>query len=210
MGTWFIYSLSKNGVVFYIGKTDSLNRRHREHMKVYGNDIAIEKLHEINCSLEDAFIFESKIIKEYLDKGFILENSPKEYSVKIDDKCLNCGSNITKSIGKRTKLYCSDNCRASFNQKKKNKTKSICLSDWVKLESGELPPEWVEKYFKKYPDRIPKTTSPAPGDQLDKQPSTVTSEKKHSLWKEGDPREGTMAFMRKYDCNTYDELQNKK
>lgn len=38
-------------------------------------------------------------------------------------------------------------------------------------------------------------------------------DKKHPLWKENDPAEGTMAFMMKYDCSNYNELQellNKK
>jgi len=125
----------------------------------------------------------------------------------MNTMCLNCDKEICQTDGKREKLYCSDKCRADFNQKKKVKTKRILLSDWIKLEAGELPPEWVEKYFKKYPDRLPKTTALTPGDQLHRSSSAITSEKKHPLWKEGDPKEGSMAFYNKYGYDTYKELE---
>lgn len=32
---------------------------------------------------------------------------------------------------------------------------------------------------------------------------------KHPLWKENDPKEGSMAFFLKYGCNNYSELENK-
>ena len=79
----------------------------------------------------------------------------------MNTKCLNCDKEISQTNGKRERLYCSDNCRAEFNQKKKVTTKRVLLSDWVKLEAGELPPEWVEKYFKKYPERLITTKSVA-------------------------------------------------
>ena len=34
--------------------------------------------------------------------------------------------------------------------------------------------------------------------------------KKHSLWKEGDPKENSMAFFLKYDCHNYSELKSKQ
>lgn len=33
---------------------------------------------------------------------------------------------------------------------------------------------------------------------------------KHKLWKQGDPPEGSNAFFLRYDCRTYDELQELK
>lgn len=43
-----------------------------------------------------------------------------------------------------------------------------------------------------------------------KETPIVTPENKHRLWKNGDPREGSMAFYLKYDCYSYSELENKK
>lgn len=33
---------------------------------------------------------------------------------------------------------------------------------------------------------------------------------KHKLWKEGDPKENSLGFSMKYECNNYDELEIKK
>lgn len=33
---------------------------------------------------------------------------------------------------------------------------------------------------------------------------------KHPLWKEGDPKENSMAFYMKYDCYNYSELKDKQ
>lgn len=32
---------------------------------------------------------------------------------------------------------------------------------------------------------------------------------KHPLWKDGDPKENSMAFYHKYDCYTYEEIESK-
>ena len=36
-----------------------------------------------------------------------------------------------------------------------------------------------------------------------------SGETRHPLWKEGDPKENSMAFYMKYDCYNYSELENK-
>jgi hypothetical protein len=57
---------------------------------------------------------------------------------------------------------------------------------------------------------LTKPTSVVKPKEQPKSNFTIDNNPKHPLWKEGDPKEGTMAFFLKYDCNTYNELQNKK
>lgn len=37
----------------------------------------------------------------------------------------------------------------------------------------------------------------------------VVKQTMHNLWKEGDPKEGSLAFFSKYECSTYEELELK-
>ena len=48
----------------------------------------------------------------------------------MNTKCLNCEASISQVEGKRERLYCSDKCRADFNQKKKRKTVSVEIDLW--------------------------------------------------------------------------------
>ena len=43
-----------------------------------------------------------------------------------------------------------------------------------------------------------------------KKSSAASTEGKHKLWKDGDPKEGSMAFYLKYDCYNYSALENKE
>ncbi len=52
-------------------------------------------------------------------------------------KCLNCGKEVAQKKGKRSKLYCSDLCRATYHQKKKQEQKVS------KVFTVELPKDYL-------------------------------------------------------------------
>jgi len=83
-----IYSISTNGVVFYIGRTCDFKRRKSEHLydtsktykankirkiKTLGLPLEFNILHE-NLSFDDSVKLEIKEIKEHKDKGVVLTN----------------------------------------------------------------------------------------------------------------------------------------
>lgn len=73
----------------------------------------------------------------------------------------------------------------------------------LKLKETYKPAEEVElpKPNKKKPPTIPKKPHSKKSNVKDDKTGN------HSLWKEGDPKEGSMGFYMKYDCYTYEELQ---
>lgn len=62
-------------------------------------------------------------------------------------KCLNCDKEFEQPEGKREKKFCSDNCRAAFNQKNKSEFVRVPREMWEKMnddtkkEESVLPPE---------------------------------------------------------------------
>ena len=88
MNIFTIYSISSNGVAFYIGRTSNLKRRKTEHLcdkskthktnkinklKRLGLPIEFNILHE-NLSFDESIKLEIQEIKEHKDKGVILTN----------------------------------------------------------------------------------------------------------------------------------------
>ena len=88
MNIFTIYSISSNGVAFYIGRTSNLKRRKTEHLcdkskthktnkinkfKRLGLPIEFNILHE-NLSFDESIKLEIQEIKEHKDKGIILTN----------------------------------------------------------------------------------------------------------------------------------------
>jgi hypothetical protein len=68
-----IYSLEKNNIPFYIGKTiNSLNRRLSNHKKIFGNDISISPVDE--CTVYDWRFWEEYYISLFKSWGFNLKN----------------------------------------------------------------------------------------------------------------------------------------
>lgn len=140
-------------------------------------------------------------------------------------KCLNCENKFEQPYGKREKRFCSDKCRVDFNQKRKAKTKTIPMEMWrsdiIKFVEA-VDGQWNlmdgrKGNFVWAKDSTPVETKhtylPAKEDIIvPKENGVVEVHKteKHRLWKDGDPKEGSMAFFLKYDCYTYDELQNKQ
>jgi len=97
------------------------------------------------------------------------------------DKCLYCEKPMEAVY--RNKKFCSTKCRVYWGRENaKSKTTVSVINDAVKIIGKEAIPV-----------------------------AAVSSKKEqHELFKEGDPRQNTMAFYLKYDCYTYEELKNKK
>lgn len=49
-------------------------------------------------------------------------------------KCLNCDNTFDQPEGKREKRFCSDNCRASYNQKNKSEFVRVPREEWEKMQ----------------------------------------------------------------------------
>ena len=70
MKKYYIYTLSKNELIFYIGKTSNLDKRLANHKIKYGKDILLEILEETtNWRLSEMFW-----IEQFRQWGFSLEN----------------------------------------------------------------------------------------------------------------------------------------
>jgi hypothetical protein len=88
MNTFTVYSISGNGIVFYIGRTCDFKRRKSEHLyekkntykgnkinklKKLGLPIEFNILHE-NLTFDESIQLEIQEIKDHKDKGIILTN----------------------------------------------------------------------------------------------------------------------------------------
>lgn len=109
--------------------------------------------------------------------------------IKKTKNCIYCGNEMESVTAK--KKYCSDLCRVYFNREKNSSTKET--ADDTKNTSDEKD--------KKEDDSSPDN---------DTNESTNKENGKHPLWENGDPKEGSMAFMNKYGCCDYNELEIKK
>jgi hypothetical protein len=73
MKMYYIYTLSKNNLIFYIGKTIDLDKRLANHKITYGNNILLEVLDETT----DWKSVEMFWIEQFRQWGFYLENKNK-------------------------------------------------------------------------------------------------------------------------------------
>ena len=69
----YIYTLSQNGIIFYIGKTNNLDKRLSNHKITYGKNIVLEVLEETDNWKSD----EKYWIEQFKQWGFKLENGNK-------------------------------------------------------------------------------------------------------------------------------------
>lgn len=95
--------------------------------------------------------------------------------------CKYCGKELTEGTTRRE--FCSDLHRVYWNR------------EHPKVEVKNL--NNVTNSIKNVTGQPPKT-------------NYTIDTTKHRLWKAGDPKENTGAFYMKYDCMTYQELENKK
>lgn len=105
------------------------------------------------------------------------------------DTCLNCGKDLKQIPQKRKKQFCNSTCRSNYWQKEKRRSNPV-----TKIQDQTKPTNVV-----KHPEQ-PKTNYSI-NTEIDKE------EKKHKLWKEGDPTEGSNAFYLRYGSRTYDEIE---
>lgn len=115
--------------------------------------------------------------------------------------CLQCNQPLTHVEGRKQKSFCNVNCRNKYFYAKR--------SQLIKEAQAKI----VENNKPKEKRRIEKERN-TPHDLGNKiqQPVSVEEcvpEGKHPLWQEGDPKEKSMAFFLKYDCYSYEELENK-
>lgn len=90
-----------------------------------------------------------------------------------------------------------------FHKEKTGKTPTITEGLKKEIEKNNLP-ENKAKILKKR-EIILNTPPLAPTGQL-----LDIENCHHPLWKEEDPKEGSIAFFLKYDCNSYQELEQLK
>jgi hypothetical protein len=107
-------------------------------------------------------------------------------------KCLECSKDLEQTVGKRAKQFCNSTCRSNYWQKAKRKIK----------ENNK--PENKKRILEERNKVSVKNLTP----QINESDFTIDTTK-HPLWKENDPKENSGAFFMKYDCNNYDELENK-
>lgn len=155
MGYFYIYSLLRNGNIFYVGITDSLNRRLREHRQNMGSDIDINKIEEYIGEPEGAINIETKWINKFKSDGVILTNigTPRKYGKNAHEikegGCLNCGNDLIYVRGKKAKTFCNSTCRSGYWHKQKTKEKEYAKklqSDIEKIkksifDKGPIPPK---------------------------------------------------------------------
>lgn len=106
--------------------------------------------------------------------------------IKKTENCLYCGEKMESKTAK--KKFCSDLHRVYWNREKayeKHIDEVLAKPEFKKLQT-----ETLKNLILTGQAELPKS-------------------EKHSLWKEGDPKEGSMAFYMKYDCYNYLELENK-
>jgi len=74
MKKYFIYTLSKNDVVFYVGITTNIRLRIKDHRVSYGDDIVLVVIDKYTGTLDTASALETTWIKKYRDLGVKLIN----------------------------------------------------------------------------------------------------------------------------------------
>ena len=123
-------------------------------------------------------------------------------------KCLECDAEISQTPGRRPRKFCDNKgkCRlAHWNKNKPKKQKYVLKStyDKIALENAAIQME-LAKF--KVTQKTGLSGVKIDLEELEKKDLP----QKHPLYKEGDPKEGSMAFYLKYDCYTYKELKIKK
>jgi hypothetical protein len=134
MKKYYIYTLSKNKTIFYIGKTLNLDKRLSNHKIKYGNDILLEVLDE-TTNWKSSEIF---WIEQFRQWGFYLKNKNKggggrdyqteEIKTKIGKnqpktKIRNSETNIKIGLSNKglKKKPCSDERKAKISKSNKGK-----------------------------------------------------------------------------------------
>lgn len=122
----------------------------------------------------------------------------------VQRQCQYCGKEYEAK--KKNGRFCSSVCRVNFNRAKERGFDKRALNPFP---ASDLPANYFEMLLR----RQKCADLPA---ELKKNPMTpdeaipAKNEGKHPLWKQGDPKEGSMGFYNKYDCASYEELAKLK
>jgi hypothetical protein len=126
-----IYILEKNGQPFYIGKAKNAIRRYHGHKRVYGLDIELNIIDEV----EDWRFWENYWIEQFKQWGFILENKnnggggPTHYTEEQKTKMRKprkkgTGKKISKTLLDRNhSQYYTEEVRQKMSKKLKGVSK---------------------------------------------------------------------------------------
>lgn len=115
--------------------------------------------------------------------------------------CLNCNLELKDTPKKRPKIFCNSSCRSNY---------------WQRIHRMQSKGMYAEDILKSmtFAKKRGAESDSAKKVKLDKEivikdiPRKEES-LKNELWKEGDPKENSIAFFKKYDCMNYLELKNK-
>jgi hypothetical protein len=144
---YFIYQLIREKEIFYVGVTESIERRLWDHKKKYGDNIEIEQIDSYFGEFKAACALENFYIHEYKRSGKSLENKTG-LKIYAGIKCLECGLEVPQIEGKRKKVFCGSTCRSNYWAKNKRKEKKG--EDILK----EGVPEWIKNFYKKNKDKF--------------------------------------------------------
>lgn len=111
----------------------------------------------------------------------------------IKKECKICGQPFEAKSAKG--VYCSSICRQKDYRRR--------IAEVVEIGRGakvKAPPQKISKVTK---------TPPMPPYEIKDHGTFESIDKRHPLWEPNDPREGSMAFMIKYNCSSYEELEQK-
>lgn len=122
--------------------------------------------------------------------------------------CLSCGKEIIQKNWGKQRKFCDNNnaCKQSYYNRNKKEPKYVRKETFDALEKN-LKEVLSKGYDKELLDKVNKDLLVKGNAAM---PQTVDTDlPKHSLWKEGDPKENSAAFVIKYGCSSYEELENK-
>jgi hypothetical protein len=118
--------------------------------------------------------------------------------------CLNCQKKIEQASGRRPKLYCSPKCRNEYwRHHHQKQPQYVQYATFLKVVEER---DYLKAILAAMHPNQPNIPNPKDNP---KEPPQNASDKilRHPLYKDGDPIPGTMAFLRKYNCMNYEELQ---
>lgn len=155
MTKYYIYILTLNGVVFYVGVTDNPTIRQKRHESVYGKDVKMEIKEEYFGSKKTAILLEDFWAAKYIDLGATLHNKNSQLLVR---RCKFCDLEVRQQQGKRQKEFCNNTCRSNYwygkNKKGKVTRTEVIKEHQEPIVFGKMPPEKIVIEIKEPPKTV--------------------------------------------------------
>ena len=124
-----------------------------------------------------------------------------EDKFKLNTSCKYCEKPMDAKY--RSKRFCSPKCRVYFGRE--NQLKEVLAKGYDK----DLLDNIEENNKPENKERILKERNTVNAASTKSKNPLTENEARHPLWKEGDPKEGSMGFYSKYGVSTYSELESK-